>query len=199
MSQVCHACNESLPLTEFGQRRNGRPYTNCRSCETRRLTAYYRANPAARLRNGQRSRIRAARIAQGLHPGTHNWDHVGCTPAEFQAWIESQLESPWAMSNFGIKWTIDHITPANATQPQTFHYTNCRPMDRASNIRKGGSRWPGLVLSLLGSLESRAAGRSPPTRPERGDDDDLYYSTDESGDSELEFGGDGGLVLPTRQ
>ena len=186
----CHICHESLPLTEFGQRRNGRPYTNCRSCETHRVTAYYRANPAARLRNVQRSRIRAARIAQGLHPGTRNWDHVGCTPAEFQAWIEAQLEPPWAMSNFGKRWTIDHITPANATQPQTFHYTNCRPMDRGANIRKGGSRWPGLVLSLLGSLQSQ--------RPEREDDDNLYYSTDESGDSELEFSGDGGPVLPTR-
>ena len=72
---------------------------------------------------------------------------IGCTAMELVAHLESLFEADMNWSNYGSRWTIDHVIPtgsfdlANKDEVEKcWHYKNLRPMCRLENIRKGGIR-----------------------------------------------------------
>lgn len=70
---------------------------------------------------------------------------LGCTIAEFKAYIETKFKSGMTWENWGRHgWHLDHIKPLAAfdlTNHEQFikacHYTNYQPLWSADNIRKG--------------------------------------------------------------
>jgi len=80
---------------------------------------------------------------------------LGCTIAEFKAYIEGLFLPGMTWNNHGNgdgKWNIDHIIPLVAvdlTNREQFlrvcHYTNLRPLWFVDNIRKGGKQKPNIM------------------------------------------------------
>jgi len=80
---------------------------------------------------------------------------LGCTIAEFKAYIESRFLPGMTWGNQGIgddRWNIDHIVPlvsVDLTDREQFlrvcHYTNLRPLWFVDNVRKGCKQEPSVM------------------------------------------------------
>ena len=154
----------------------GHPKASCKACRARIQGRYYRENTAARLQNGQRSRLRAAQLAQGVRPFRHLWSYVGCSPSFLVSYIQAMLPPEWNWENHGKLWNVDHIRPlcsADLSCPfelyRLAHYTNLQPLSLRENIAKGPRR------SVLSFRERRDDLIHPPARTER------YSDVDQSG------------------
>jgi 5-methylcytosine-specific restriction endonuclease McrA len=70
---------------------------------------------------------------------------LGCSIAEFKAYLESKFTDKMSWDNYGRKgWHIDHIVPIskfdllNPTQAKlACHYTNLQPLWWSENLKKG--------------------------------------------------------------
>lgn len=66
---------------------------------------------------------------------------LGCTPVEFIAHIQKQLDRKgWKWSDWRKVWTMDHVVPVRrfnlpAEASACWHYTNLRPLARQHNHR----------------------------------------------------------------
>lgn len=110
----------------------------------------YRNEPAFRLKNILRRRIRKVIASKGYRPRSASIiDAIGCTAHELKSHIETQFKAGMTWENMG-KWHIDHIIPLasiNARNEQELleqmtklnHYTNLQPLWAADNMRKGAS------------------------------------------------------------
>ena len=79
-ARPCRTCRKMQPYSEYTICR-GHPKASCKACRARIQGRYYRENTAARLQNGQRSRLRAAQLAQGVRPFRNLFWYVGCSPS----------------------------------------------------------------------------------------------------------------------
>ena len=80
---------------------------------------------------------------------------LGCTIAEFKAYLEERFEPGMTWDNQGIgdgKWNIDHIVPlvsVDLTDREQLlrvcHYTNLRPLWFVDNMRKGSKQEPSVM------------------------------------------------------
>ena len=154
----------------------GHPKASCKACRARIQGRYYRENTAARLQNGQRSRLRAAQLAQGVRPFRNLFWYVGCSPSYLVSYIEAMLPPEWTWENHGKLWNVDHKVPlcsADLSCPfelyRLAHYTNLQPLSLRENIAKGPRR------SVLSFRERRDDLIHPPARTER------YSDVDQSG------------------
>lgn len=107
------------------------------------------------LRHILRSRILTALRKQWASKSSKTFDLLGCTPQFFKAFLEAQFLQWMNWQNHGKLWTIDHIIPISSfdlTKPEeqrrAFHYSNCRPLERAKNIRKSDTM-PGPHQAIL--------------------------------------------------
>jgi hypothetical protein len=111
-----------------------------------------RANdPAYKLAYALRGRL--TRAIKGNYKAGSAVRDLGCTIAEFKAFIEVQF-TPWqTWENWGTRWHLDHIEPLasfDLSDPEQFrqamHYTNYQPLDIADNLAKGAKRGVGRQL-----------------------------------------------------
>jgi hypothetical protein len=117
---------------------------------------YYRRHRQRRIRQ-QLARERAdpnRRMAATLRKQLNRWvkkssgrhstkELLGCSFAEFRAWIESRFKRGMKWDNYGRVWHIDHVMPCCAfdlTRPEQvrvcFHFTNLQPMFARANLSK---------------------------------------------------------------
>lgn len=73
-------------------------------------------------------------------------DLLGCSLDKFIHHLEAQFAPDMTWANYGSYWSIDHIKPCCAfdlndpeQQRACFNWTNCRPLSRIENSRKGGT------------------------------------------------------------
>ena len=163
-ARPCRTCGKMKPNGEYTICR-GHPKASCAACCSRTLGRYYRENTAARLQNGQRSRLRAAQLARGVRPFRHLWSYVGCRPSFLVSYIEAMLLPEWNWENHGKLWYVDHSRPlcsADLSCPfelyRLAHYTNLQPLSLRENIAKGPRR------SVLSFRERRDDLIHPPAR-----------------------------------
>jgi hypothetical protein len=77
-----------------------------------------------------------------------NW--LGCDRQTFLNHLESQFTDGMNWDNYGSYFTIDHIIPTSFLQKYEYasrgfnkmakeilHYSNCRPLGKVDNIKKG--------------------------------------------------------------
>lgn len=69
------------------------------------------------------------------------YEYIGCSPEEFQAYIESQFTKDMSWGNYGKVWHIDHIIPLGSANSldqlyELSHYTNLQPLVAADNLSK---------------------------------------------------------------
>lgn len=110
----------------------------------------YSTDPAFKVRALYKRRFQ--KIVQGIngigHGSKRMMELLGCSPKEFQSWIEGQWEDWMNWENIGIarpgRWQIDHIIPcswfdhSDRGQLQIcWHYLNLRPLCAVkNNIRR---------------------------------------------------------------
>jgi hypothetical protein len=114
---------------------------------TRRKAVRYATDPLFKLERCLRSRLYAA-IKGKTKPGSAVRD-LGCTGAEFKAYIEAQF-TPWQnWENHGKRWHLDHIEPVSAFDPSDltpWYFTNYQPLDAADNLAKSAKTGIGRQL-----------------------------------------------------
>lgn len=78
---------------------------------------------------------------------------IGCKLKNFKLWIEYQFDSHMSWNNYGEYWQIDHVKPCNSfdlndvnEQYKCFHWTNCRPLEKVTNIQKSDKIIPYQIL-----------------------------------------------------
>lgn len=108
-----------------------------------RKTWYYRKlreDPA--FRACKNARVRVNNFLSGERGLSHS---LGCTQAEFKAYLANQFQPGMTWENYGL-WHIDHRYPlsvAHAEGPAVFeracHYTNLQPLWAKDNCAKGDS------------------------------------------------------------
>lgn len=119
--------------------------------------AYFQKNPQAReartIRQGCWSFIRRGRA------GVKFSRNIGCTAAEYKAYIESQFVLNMSWENYGSLWHIDHILPLNCfdlLKPDQFaaacHYTNTRPLYKTANLRRSRKFYRSRPMKPLHAL-----------------------------------------------
>lgn len=104
------------------------------------------SNPAIKLMDAHRGRIRDAIRERNRAKWGKCEELTGCTREQFMDHIESQFEPGMSWDNYGYgsdKWNLDHIRPLASfdlstleSQKEAFSYKNSRPMWQPENIRK---------------------------------------------------------------
>ena len=99
-----------------------------------------RENPAFRLRDSLRTRLRKFTIGKKSRGISQL---IGCTYPEFVAHIEKQFRQGMTWDNYGSKWHLDHIIPCAAfdhSDPKQvkacWHWTNIQPLTAMENCQK---------------------------------------------------------------
>lgn len=92
----------------------------------------------------ERLRIRVYHALKGMTKSKKTVKLLGCTPKEFAEYLEKQFTPEMNWDNYGPYWHVDHIIPVSAFdlsttegQHKAFHYSNCRPLTKIENLRKG--------------------------------------------------------------
>lgn len=121
-------------------------------------------DPAYRLLKNCRIRIWESLrkcSAKKLHR-TH--ELLGCTPQLFRDYIEKQctFENGFTWQNYGTRWEVDHIIPVAKfhlldldQRKRCFHYSNCQPLGKIDNIKKGDKLPHELNLGLVKIVRSQ--------------------------------------------
>jgi hypothetical protein len=101
-------------------------------------------DPVYKLTHLLRCRMRCALQVTSAKKVSSTIELLGCSPAQFKAHLESQFDANMSWSNYGSYWSVDHIKPLagfdltdGEQQKIAFHYTNCQPLEKIENIRKG--------------------------------------------------------------
>ncbi len=153
----CTRCNVSKDLSSFyySESRKGY-YSLCKDCvSSSRKARRETINSAKRERRKQpHVRVRenlTARLSQIVK--TNNYGAkvsitkaLDCTLAFFLDWIAFQFDSNMTFENYGQYWHIDHCIPCSKfdlskkeDQLRCFHWTNLRPMEKISNIKRSNN------------------------------------------------------------
>ncbi|MEZ5778522.1 MAG: hypothetical protein R3E44_09180 [Paracoccaceae bacterium] len=109
------------------------------------MNARYRDDPAFRAKQLISGRIRAAlTAAKQDRKATRTVELLGCSAAEFMAYLEARFVEGMTWDNQGTEWHVDHVRPLAsfdladpAQQREAFHYTNCQPLWARDNLSKG--------------------------------------------------------------
>lgn len=93
-----------------------------------------------------RTLIRNSFRRRGLRKNTKTSELLGCSTAEFKAYLESRFSDGMSWANYGNghgKWNIDHIIPLSmfdlsslSQQKLAFKFSNCRPLWAIDNIKR---------------------------------------------------------------
>jgi hypothetical protein len=168
LASRCKPCKSAAVLKRYHEREGAKVAANkakmqwarenrertreiSRACRARNLAkalereraarAKARSTPEGRLRIGMRRRLTDLR-RRGLDPSITVDQVVGCTWAEYVAYIETKLRPGMSWENYG-SWQIDHIEPiarANLSDPgearRILHYSNTEPLWAHENQRK---------------------------------------------------------------
>lgn len=101
-------------------------------------------DPVYKLTHLLRCRMRCALRVTSSKKVSSTIELLGCSPAQFKAHLESQFDKNMSWDNYGSYWSVDHIKPLagfdltdGEQQKIAFHYTNCQPLEKIENIRKG--------------------------------------------------------------
>lgn len=124
-----HAAKVSASSLEYNRRNRAR--INEREAVNKRRR--YEADPNYKLKCIVRSRL--AKAMDGFQKPESTLDGLGCTLAEFRAYLESKFRPGMDWSNVGKVWQIDHVRPLglfDLTDRNQFlqacHYTNHQPL-----------------------------------------------------------------------
>lgn len=89
-------------------------------------------------------RSRVYRAVKYGYKSKHTMELLGCTIDQFLDHLESQFQPGMTWENYGSDWHIDHIQPCASfdltnpsEQEKCFHYTNCQPLWKEDNLKKG--------------------------------------------------------------
>ena len=109
-------------------------------------------DPLFRFSVNVRTLVRLSFKRRGVKKNTRTEQILGCTIAEFKAYIEKQFESWMNWSNYGINkgninqfWSFDHIIPVMTAKNEADvirlnHHTNLQPLCDFTNKHIKGDR-----------------------------------------------------------
>ena len=114
-----------------------------RERQRKRVRARHASNPAFRLVNSARCRIRAA--LDGRAKSARTLALLGVENIEqYKAYLEAQFLPGMTWENFGTTWHVDHRLPLStfdlsspAAQRWAFDHKNTRPMWAGENLARG--------------------------------------------------------------
>lgn len=93
-------------------------------------------------------RRRIHHVIKDGYKSLHSIELLGCDIQFFKTYLESKFYANMTWENYGSYWHIDHIIPCShfnlillEEQKKCFHYTNCQPLLKIDNLRKG-DRYP---------------------------------------------------------
>jgi hypothetical protein len=100
-----------------------------------------KSDPVYRAKIRVRSLINTKLYANGYTKKSRTHEILGCSFAEFTAYIESQFTEGMSWSNHG-EWHLDHKTPVALAQTEEEvirlnHHTNFQPLWAIDNLKKG--------------------------------------------------------------
>lgn len=144
----CHKCRKSFKPTRC------QPYEQlCGTCKAKRqkerhpgtqlayMNRRYAEDLQFRIAATLRARTRKA-VQRGTRGGSAIRD-LGCSIAEFIAYIEAQFAEGMSWNNYGIYWNLDHKLPLAAFDlkdteqfKKAAHYSNYQPLTVADNRKK---------------------------------------------------------------
>ena len=113
---------------------------------TKRTKVRYHNDPIFRIKN--RLRVRMTKALDGKLKHDHTVALLGCSIEYFKGYIAAMFRDgmEWGVKNV---WELDHIIPLKAfdltdefQQRKAFHYTNCQPLFKHENRRKGAKYDP---------------------------------------------------------
>lgn len=105
-----------------------------------------RQDPAYRLLKNCRIRIWESLKKCSAKKTHRTVQLLGCTPHFLREYLEKQFtfENGFTWNNYGTRWEVDHIMPVSSFDlldsvqlKKCFHYTNCQPLGKIENIKKG--------------------------------------------------------------
>lgn len=135
--QATYRKRNHVRLKEYQQRY----YQTHRERRIRQQMEQDKANPNRRIASTLRKQLnRWVKKSSGRHSTN---ELLGCSFAEFRAWIESKFKRGMNWDNYGRLWHLDHIMPCCAfdlTRPEQvkicFHFTNLQPLSARENLSK---------------------------------------------------------------
>jgi hypothetical protein len=163
-TKECTSCNRLQPVSEFYIRKTRNTYESvCKRCrvvverkrrdsdgfrEQRRIYLQTYVKPTRTKISGN-LRTRLAMIVENIvgSKTARSKELLGIDLDTFTKWLEFNLKlDGYDMCNYGKQWHMDHVIPCAAfdlenTQEQLlcFHWTNIRPLEPRSNMRKQDS------------------------------------------------------------
>lgn len=179
-TKLCPGCDLVLPAEAFYRRKNGDFIPRCKTCTakagkarstaaycaaTRARPGHYQAvaeriarrcetDPEFKLAYNLRRALRQALTRYGGEKSQATVAYLGCSVAEFRAYIERQWSPGMTWANWGRRrdrWHIDHKRPIasfdltqEADRAACFHFSNMQPLWALDNIAKGDSWAPPL-------------------------------------------------------
>lgn len=115
-----------------------------------------RNDPNLRFIVNLRSRIRDALKAKKTK---RTIEYLGCTFEFLKLWIESQFDEHMNWDNIGTYWHLDHVIPVaffkltnEAEIAICFHWTNLRPLEKITNIKKSDKIIPSYIINHITKL-----------------------------------------------
>lgn len=153
----CEACLAPFKPT----RHSGRQITCSDECakavhlqkhQTKEAKAYSAEAQRKRLKDPANYFIHRVRVTgrnalrnQSSNHACSKW--LGCTKEFFRDYLlnhPNSIENGYTVENYGSEWHIDHIVPLasfdlrdEAEVEKALHYTNCQPLGKVENLKKG--------------------------------------------------------------
>lgn len=117
-----------------------------RAMKNKYKRAKWRSNAAYRIREIVSNATRRL-VKYGWKKNGQTIRHLGCTPEQLKAHIESLFKPGMTWENHGVSgWHIDHIRPlasfdfsSRVEWGAAMHYTNLQPLWAKENLVKGAS------------------------------------------------------------
>lgn len=161
--KTCTICNKVKQVKDFYQSKNkGHMRAMCKDCSSEDRKKYYKENknevikqtnnykvekmkkdPIFKLERRLRTRIYQAFVAQDSKKSDRTWKYIGCSPKQFQEWMEYQLYDGMTLENYGNYWHIDHVKPCSSFDlskedhiEKCFSWKNLRPYKAEKNLEK---------------------------------------------------------------
>lgn len=163
-TKCCAKCKQIKPIQDFHKASHTRDkrQSYCRQCACETTLARqknkrnewneylrnyvrnrYENDMNFRLAKMLRARLGYVLRSVGTSKSENTFDLIGCSLADFMAYIESKWLKGMTWDNHG-EWHIDHIVPISSfnlvdpvEQRRCFHYTNCQPLWAHDNLAKG--------------------------------------------------------------
>lgn len=120
-------------------------------CNRRYQKERTKSDPVYRLTKVLRARVKAALIKASVSKSGKTFDLLGMSGKDFMEYLLSHrsCRKHFTAENYGTVWVVDHIRPISSfdlsskeQQSAAFHFTNCQPLSKDENARKG-NYWNG--------------------------------------------------------